>query len=118
MLTVALAQSPQLKTWETCSIKVDNAYVPTLACLEVLFGNILTLSTAFIILVLFVMFVYGSFQYLTSFGNPERVKKAQAIFRYALIGLIVFISSYLILTVIDILFLGGEGQLLRFELVR
>jgi hypothetical protein len=50
--------------------------VPTLKCLEIVFGNILFMSSAFIVLTLFVMFIVGSFNYLTSFGNAEKVKKS------------------------------------------
>jgi len=99
-------------SWGECV--VDG--VPTLKCLEVVFGNILTLSSAFIVLVLFIMFVIGGFNYLTSFGNAEKVKKAQGTLRYALIGFILFISSFLILKIIDIMFLGGTGKIFQFTL--
>lgn len=101
-----------LQEWGTCV--VDG--VPTLKCLEVVFGNILFMASAFIILVLFIMFVIGSFSYLTSFGNPEKIKKAQGTIRYAIIGFVLFIGSYLILNIIDILFLGGTGKIFRFEI--
>ncbi|GAB4218670.1 MAG: hypothetical protein Fur009_0660 [Candidatus Microgenomates bacterium] len=99
-------------SWDSCM--VDG--VPTLGCLEIVFGNLLSMSTAFIVLILFIMFVYGAFQYLTSFGNAEKVKKAQGTIRYALIGFILFISAYLILNIIDILFLGGQGNIFKFNL--
>ena len=101
-----------LDEWGECV--VDG--VPTLKCLEIVFGNILTMASAFIILVLFVMFVMGSFRYLTSFGNAEKVKKAQGTLRYALIGFILFVSAYLILNIIDIIFLGGQGNIFKFNL--
>ncbi|MDH7476014.1 MAG: pilin [Microgenomates group bacterium] len=109
----------QLKDWcptpgaPDCCL-VDG--VPTLKCLEIVFNNILYLATGFIILVLFVMFVVGSFNYLTSLGNPEKVKKAQGTITYALVGFIIFIASYLILNIIDILFLGGHGNIFKFRL--
>lgn len=90
--------------------------VPTLKCLEIVFGNILFMSSAFIVLVLFVMFILGSFNYLTSFGNAEKVKKAQGTLRLALVGFIVFISAFLILKVIDVLFLGNTGAIFKFEI--
>jgi hypothetical protein len=90
--------------------------IPTLKCLEVVFGNILFMSNAFIILVLFIMFVMGSFTYLTSFGSPEKVKKAQSTFRLAIIGVIVYISAYLILKTIDIIFLGGQDKVFQFRI--
>lgn len=98
--------------WGDCVVEG----VPTLKCLEVVFGNILTMSSAFIVLVLFIMFIFGSFQYLTSFGNAEKVKKAQGTLRYALIGFILFVSSFLILKIIDIVFLGGNNTLFNFNL--
>src|SRR3989344_5042528 len=96
----------QVQEWGSCV--VDG--IPTLKCLEVVFGNIIFMASTLIVFVLFIMFVVGAFRYLTSFGNPESVKKAQGTLRYALIGFILFVSSYLILNVICFLFLGGIGK--------
>jgi len=98
--------------WASCS--VDG--VPTLKCLELIFSNILTLSTSLMFLALFIMLLVGGFQYLTSLGNPEKIKKAQGTLKFAVIGLIVFISSFLILKTIDFLFLGGQGKIFLFEI--
>lgn len=93
-----------INPWGDCV--VDG--IPTLKCLEIVFGNILFMSSFFIIIVLFIMFVVGSFRYLTSFGNPEAIKKAQGTLKYALIGFILFVSAFLIMTIIQTLFLGGN----------
>jgi len=116
--------SAQIKGWEEPgnSCVVDG--VPTLKCLEIVFGNILYMSSFFIIIVLFIMFVVGSFRYLTSFGNAERIKKAQGTLKYALIGFILFVSAFLILTIVQTLFLpkvdpnnpGGTPNLFEFKL--
>ncbi|MFZ2206776.1 MAG: hypothetical protein WA061_04065 [Microgenomates group bacterium] len=98
--------------WGTCM--VDG--VPTLKCFEVVFQNILNMASGLIVVVLFVMFVMGGFSYLTSLGNPEKLKKAQGTLRYAVIGLVIFLASFLILNVIDILFLGGTGKLFKFSI--
>jgi len=90
--------------------------VPTLQCFEVVFGNILTMASGLIIVVLFIMFVVGAFHYLTSLGNPEKLKKAQGTLRYAVVGLIIFLASFIILKVIDTLFLGGQGNLFKFKI--
>lgn len=103
--------SAQIQDWETGpngSCVVDG--VPTLKCLEIVFGNILYMATFFIIIVLFIMFVVGSFRYLTSFGNAERIKKAQGTLKFALIGFILFVSAFLILTIIQNLFLGKDNK--------
>lgn len=90
--------------------------VPTLKCLEVVFGNIVFMSTGLIVLALFIMFIVGAFQYITSVGNPERIKKAQGTLKFALFGFILFISTFLILKIIDVLFLGGAGKIFKFEI--
>ena len=63
-----------IKDWGTCV--VDG--VPTLKCLEVVFGNILFMASAFIVLTLFIMFIVGAFNYLTSFGNAKESRKPRA----------------------------------------
>lgn len=70
------------------------------------------MSTGFIVLILFVMIVVGAFQYLTSGGNPEGLKKAQGTLKYAIIGVILFASAYLILNIIGYLFLNGKQDML------
>lgn len=102
-----------LQEWGSC---VTPEGIPTLKCLEVVFGNILFMASAFILLVLFIMILVGGFNYLTSFGNPEKVKKAQGTIKFALLGFFLFLLSYLILNVIDILFLGGKGNIFKFQL--
>lgn len=103
----------QIKAWDPACI-VNG--VPTLKCLESVFGNIIFAASSFIILVLFVMFVIGAFTYLTSGGNPERVKKAQGTLKFAIIGFILFISAFLILRIISFLFLGGRESLFEFNI--
>lgn len=90
--------------------------VPTLKCFEVVFGNVLFMASALIVVVLFIMFVNGSFSYLTSLGNPEKIKKAQGTLRYALIGFILFVSAFAILKIIDVLFMGGSGKIFEFKI--
>ncbi len=107
-----LVVNAQIQEWGSCV--VDG--VPTLKCLEVVFGNILFISSTLVILILFIMFLIGSFSYLTSFGNPEKIKKAQGTFRFALLGLGLFMSAFLILKVIDVLFLGNKGTIFHFEI--
>lgn len=112
LLSSFIIHAQTINEWGDCVI--DG--VPTLKCLEVVFGNILVMASAFIVLTLFIMFVVGAFRYLTSFGNAEKVKKAQGTLKMALIGFILFVSAFLILKIIDSLFLGGNGSLFKFEI--
>lgn len=114
MLSLFTVNAAGIQDWQASGCMVDG--VPTLKCFEVVFGNILFMASALIVLVLFIMFVIGSFHYLTSLGNPEKIKKAQGTLKYALIGFIFFISSFLILNIIDILFLGGQKKIFEFKI--
>jgi uncharacterized membrane-anchored protein len=54
-----------------------------------------------------VMTVYGGFQWLTSAGNQEKVKKGTATMIWSIIGLILVLASYLIMQ--NVLgFIGAE----------
>lgn len=108
------AAGPGVADWEASGCMVDG--VPTLKCFEVVFGNLLFDASALIVVVLFIMFVNGGFHYLTSLGNPEKLKKAQGTIQYALIGLVIFLASFLILNIIDVLFLGGQGNIFKFKI--
>lgn len=111
----SLAVDAQLRNWnEVPGCIVDN--IPTLKCFEVVFGNILFTASSLILLVLFIMFFVGGFNYLTSLGNPEKVKKAQSTFRFAIIGLLIFMGSFLILKTIDYLFLGNCNKIFELNL--
>jgi uncharacterized membrane protein HdeD (DUF308 family) len=101
-----------IQEWGTCV--VDG--VPTLKCFEVLFGNVIFMASTLIVFLLFIMIVIGAFQYLTSFGDPGKLKKAQATLRYAIAGFFLFLASFIIIKVIDTLFLGGTGALFKLNL--
>lgn len=103
-----------INEWEASGCMVDG--VPTLKCFEVVFANILSIASALVIVVLFIMFINGAFHYLTSLGNPEKLKKAQGTLKYAVIGLVIFLVSFLILKIIDTLFLGGCGKIFIFQI--
>lgn len=108
----------QIQTFEASGCMIDG--VPTLKCLEVVFYNVLLIAAALVVLILFVMFVVGSFQYLTSQGEPGKVAGAQKTIGYAIAGLVLFMSSYLILNIVQFVFLGdpstGAPNLLKFEI--
>lgn len=114
MLSIVYA-APIIQDWDKARCLTTEG-VPTLKCFEVLFSNLLVMTSGLIAIVLFIMFVVGSFNYLTSAGNPEKIKKAQGTFTYAIVGTLLFIGSFIILKIIDILFLGGQGALFKFRI--
>jgi len=48
-----------------------------------------------------VMIMYGGFHYITSLGNPQRMNQGKEIISNALIGLILVLTSYLLLNIIN-----------------
>ncbi len=44
----------------------------------------------------FVFFIYGGFTWIFSFGSPDKIKKGQQIFVYAVIGLVIVFSAYIL----------------------
>jgi hypothetical protein len=54
-------------------------------------------------LIFFVMLLQAAFMWLTSEGKPESILKAQKALIFAVIGLIVFISAFMIVKIIGII---------------
>jgi len=115
LIPSAFAQSPITSIAEHKCV-VDG--IPTLQCFEVIFENILKLASGLVVLVLFLMFVAGAFTYLTSAGDAEKVAKARSTFMWAVLGTVLFLGSFLILKVIELLFIDTEGgfSLFKFEI--
>lgn len=90
--------------WDSCL--VDG--IPTIKCLEVLFGILLKSLGGLVFVILFAMFVLGSISWLTAGDNPEKLKKAKGTFFSALTGLIIIAVSYLVLVILEN-FLGISG---------
>ncbi|MCX6778948.1 MAG: pilin [Candidatus Magasanikbacteria bacterium] len=45
-----------------------------------------------------VMFVYGGFLWLTSRGEPDKIKKGKDVFVWSTVGIVVILSSYLLVS--------------------
>ncbi len=67
----------------------------------------IALGIAFAIAVLFV--IYGGYQYITSGGNEEQATKGKKTLIYAVIGIVVIILSFVIISVITNLVQSGSS---------
>ena len=56
------------------------------------------------------MFLYGGITWVTSHGNPERVKKGMEIFTTAVIGLVITFSAYMLVQYFGEYIIGIEDQ--------
>lgn len=85
-----------------------------IACLTELFGNLIQALVMLAGLGLFIMLLIGGFKYLTSGGDAKKMESGRSTIMWAVIGLVVMISSYAIIRVIE-MFTGVEG-LLQFRI--
>ena len=69
---------------------ISTSDIPTLA------GNIIQALLGIVGAVALLMVVYGGFLWLTSAGNPERIKKGKETLIWAVIGLAFIFSSYML----------------------
>lgn len=80
----------QAKDWTGC-VK-DN--VPSLQCIPIVFGNIVNAALMFVGTVAVFLIVYAGIQFVTSGGDPKKVQAARQIITYAIIGLVLVLSSF------------------------
>ncbi len=74
--------------------------VATIQCLVPLFRNVVVGVVQLGGVALFLMFVVGGFLFLTSGGDPKKLEQARNTITYAIIGVVVIVSAYLILLLI------------------
>ncbi|MFC1789899.1 hypothetical protein ACFLZP_00225 [Patescibacteria group bacterium] len=83
----------------------SNANAPnnpaTFVDLEVIFQKLLTVLFSLAGIGLLVTLFIGGFQYLTAGANPKNMEKASATLTFGLIGLLIIISAWIILYLIE-----------------
>ena len=75
-----------------------------------LYARIIGALLTFVGVASLVTFVYAGFIFLVSAGNPEKVKKAKDTMLYAIIGIVVAMASYAILSFIFKVLQSGTGN--------
>jgi len=65
-----------------------------------LIGRVLNASFGIVGSLALVMFVYGGITWMTSSGNPEKVKKGRDVLIWAAIGLFIVFSAYALVRVV------------------
>ena len=63
--------------------------------------DLISLLMTFLGLIAIVIMLYGGFVWMTAAGNEERVSKAKKIIASGVIGLIVILSSFLIISFVE-----------------
>ncbi len=65
-------------------------------CVASIIGNIVGVLLGFVEVILFLLFLYAGFLWMTAQGDPKQVEKAKGMLRDATIGLVVIGLSYLL----------------------
>lgn len=99
--------------WAEGTCVIDD--VATIQGIECLVGNILNIAISAIGLAAAVMFVVGSFLLLTSGGNPKGTDAAKKTISYAIMGLIVALSAWIILNFVSVF--TGNTSILQFGIL-
>lgn len=86
-------------TWDNCTYGQDK--VAQLNCLEPVFERVVGFAAGGGLIAFFVMFVVAAFKYLTSGGDPKQMDSARNTMTYAFIGMIVIVSSFIILRLLS-----------------
>lgn len=76
--------------------------VPTIKCLEPLFRNLVLSIVALSGVALFIMLIISGFNFLFSGGDQKKLEKARSTMTYAIMGLVVIASAYLIVQTIKV----------------
>jgi hypothetical protein len=83
--------------------------VATIEGLEGVFENLIAAALGFAAIALFIMFLVGGFKYITSGGNPKSLESARNTLTYAILGMVLVASAYLILRFIGV-FTGADVE--------
>lgn len=75
-----------------------NFAVAKIQGLECLFKNVVTVVATLAGLALLMMLISGAIKYLTSGGDPKAAEAAKGTLTYAILGLILIVAAYLILS--------------------
>jgi hypothetical protein len=63
---------------------------------NILVGNIINFILGFVGTIALVLFIYGGFTWMLSAGSPDKVKKGKNIIVWAVIGLFVVFTAYIL----------------------
>ncbi len=94
-------QAQSTFTWVGACVGGAGKDVATIQGVECLIANALTVFIALIGLAAFVMIVIAAFRYLVSGGNTTSTEKARNTVTWAIIGIVVALSAFIILNLLS-----------------
>lgn len=102
------AQGPE--PWDPNTCTIDG--VATIQGLQCMLGNIFSVAITFIGLAAFVMLIIGAFGYMLSGGNSKGTEQARTTITFAVVGIVVSLSAFIILNFVALF--TGVGEVTNF----
>jgi uncharacterized membrane protein len=96
--------------WGGC---VDANGVATLTCIPVVFHNLVNAALIFVGSVSVILIIWGGITFVRSGGDPKQTQHARQIITYAIIGLVLVLSSFFIVFLIA--YLTGANCITNFS---
>lgn len=93
----ALAQTVE---WTGVCVAGPDGDVATLQGIECLVANIFAVIISLIAMAAFLMLIIGSVQWMISGGSPDGTKKARDTMTYAVLGIVIALSSFIVLNLV------------------
>lgn len=90
----------QTAAWSGVCVGGADNDVATIQGLECLIANVFTVIITLIGLAAFVMFIIGSVRWLISGGNSSNVDKARNTMTYAVMGIVIALSAFIVINLI------------------
>ena len=90
----------QTTSWSGICVGGADSDVATIQGLECLIANLFTVIITLIGLAAFVMLIVGSVRWLLSGGNSSNLDKARSTMTYAIIGIVVALSAFIVINLI------------------
>jgi hypothetical protein len=84
-----------------CVQEISGTEVATIQGIQCLIANILKIAVSFIGLVAFMIFIFSGFRILLSGGDSKAVESAKGSITFAVVGLVVALSAFIILNLIS-----------------
>lgn len=100
-LAAATPVSAQTLNWSGVCVGGGDNDVATLQGLECMLANVFIVFISIIGLAAFVMFIVGAFRWMLSGGDSKGTSKARGTITYAVVGIVVALSAYIILNMIS-----------------
>ena len=92
----------QTQEWGNfCIHTLDGTTAPTIQGLQCAIANVLSVFISIVGLAGFVMLIYGSVKLMLSGGNSGGTEEAQKTMTFAVVGIVVVLSSFIILNLIS-----------------